>query len=1086
MTNKTRFLLRAMTAALTLPGLVSCFAAETPTTLETTVTWHEKSPFIRPAATTASPAADAAAAAATVFPETAFLTDIPGEWHAAGHTDGNRIGVRPAKDPETGAPLTEFFFDARNLRKRWLHWQKNFPAPLDRAALGGIRFEVFPITPIPASLRLQVGLPLAVKDIGPAWQTTFGQLVPGRWNQVETRAGANRHPHPSGIRILLDISRPDVPQKQEVRFLIRNLLPLDGGALATHPPSVPAAVSTPVSDAWIQQKSPAELLVTDAISATLDIAVERPLQAILQLAPATTIAPAASAASASILASAPVELRPPVTRIEFRHTPPATAPFVPGPHALQLTLVTLATPPPPPLPSTLLLHTTRPLTFTAYDPADFLQKLAAARARLEKLRARADALDAQAIAIAEPRITLETADLFLRRFIPDDWDRQKERAIARTLLRQTETLLDKAARELDERASRIVIEKSIPNPYDSGVPIKTASNGRLRQNGKPILLFGSQMESNQFADNALLPRLGFDSVLIEIPANSYKKNTLLADCLRTARNNHLAVHLLFSTHYIKTLPTNAHVGHVMLPYDILDPRTRPLLARAYEDILPPLASFSNLVSIGTANEPGYTIGQQATNYETAFRRWLATQEAGDITRANARWHTTFPTIDAITLPQLLSTQNAPLPPSARTDATFAARPGNPATRLDWERFRTKIFASHFRFMRDNVRQHLPCTMVWVKKYHSLGYDQIDPEALYDAGATSHNWSSIVNPLHSDYARGIDRDALLGCTEWKLVPGHTPDTIDTANPAAGPLLMFENYARGLTYGIVWKWTRRGWRDAGDHHTWPRYPLATEAIGRASLRLRQLAPVFDRLATLGDGTVALLFDKNSHLAQGEKTYQHDNHTGIESLYWRLNRNSAGVRILHAGRATAADFSTRRLIAAGTANALDPTTMRHLRNWIAEEGGTLWLTAPGTLAADPWGNPHTDPALADLIATATKPGEHALGKGRVVIDPAWTGYESFLTGPYPVNTDDSSPVIRDVECRYVAPAAGEPGYIYILNRTSLPHSIRLRDTATQKTVSIPANATEIWQQRNRTPATDPTLTLAPYEVLLFEIPF
>ncbi|AHF91441.1 hypothetical protein OPIT5_15650 [Opitutaceae bacterium TAV5] len=1078
MTNKIRFFLQVTTTAFT----PLCLAAETPATLETTVTYHTQSPFIRPAASAAENTPGTGAEIATdtgstaaVFPETAFLTDIPGEWHAAGHTDGNRIGVRPAKDPETGAPLTEFFFDSRNLKKRWLHWQKKFPAPLDRAALGGISFEVFPLTPIPASLRLQVGLPLAVKDIGPAYQTTFGQLIPGRWNRIETRAGSNRHPHPSGIRILLDISRPDVPQKQEVRFLVRNLRPLEGGAVITQPPSVPAAVSEPVSAVWIQQTSPAELLITDAVSATLDIAVAHPVQAVLQLAPAATTTPS------PVLASASVELRPPVTRIAFRHAPPATAPFAPGPHALQIVLAAhqngTALPP--------LLLTTRPLTFTAYAPADFLEKLAAARARSEKLRARADALAAQAIAVAEPGITLETADLFLHRFIPDDWNRQKERAIAHTLLRQTETLLDKAARELDERAARIVVEKPVPNPYDPAAPIKTAPNGRLRQNGNPILLFGSQMEPSQFADNALLPRLGFNSVLIEIPASAYKKNTLLTDCLRTAERNRLAVHLLFSTHYMKNLPTSAHAGHVMLPYDILDPRTRPLLASAYEDVLPPLAPFPNLVSVGTANEPGYTIGQQAANYETAFRQWLAVRDNGDIARVNARWHTAFPSIEAVTLPQLLSAKNTPLPPSAGTDATFAARPGNPAARLDWELFRTETLAGHFRFMRDNVRQGLPEGMVWVKKYHRIGYDQIDPEALYDAGATSHNWSSISNPFYSDYARGIDRDAPLGCTEWKLVPGHTPDTLDTADSAAGPLLMFENYARGLSYGIVWKWSRRDWRNAGDHHTYPRYPLATEALGRASLRLQQLAPVFDRLATLGDGPVALLFDKNSHLAQGEKAYQHDEHAGIESLYWRLNRNSGGVRILHAGRATVADFSSRRLIAAGTANALDVTTMRHLYDWVAREGGTLWLTAPGTLASDPWGAPHTDPGFTDLIAAASKPGEHALGKGRVVVDPAWAGYEQFLSGPYPINTDDSSPVIRDVECRYVAPTIGKAGYVYVLNRTSNSRRIQLRDSTTQKIWSIPANATEIWQQRSQSPATDSLSTLAPYEVLLFEIP-
>jgi hypothetical protein len=675
-------------------------------------------------------------------------------------------------------------------------------------------------------------------------------------------------------------------------------------------------------------------------------------------------------------------------------------------------------------------------------------------------------LASRKILTEEPRITLEVADLFLTDFIPGDYYKQKERRIAHTLLDQVSSLLDKAGTGLNQRETHAYREQPIPHKYDPARPIKITNGGRLYQDTPagpaPLLLFGMQ-----FGPPSRVSKLGYNSLLFETNGDYFRPGKRLRNEILDAATHGLAAHLLFSTHYITRIPGSSQASHVMMPYDILAAETRPILAKTYRDVLPPLRNETNLVSLGTANEPGYSVHANATHWEARLRQWLRERYDNRIENLDTRWKTVHANFDEINFRDVLR-----------------ATRSNPAISYDWETFRASTLGTHFRFMREEIGHDVPDRMIWVKKYHPFGFAQIDPAVLFDEGSTIHDWSSILTPFSTDFSRGIDPSAPLSCTEWKLVPGLTSTTLD-APTAPGVLRVFENYARGLSMAVVWKWARRPWRAMGDHYTITRYPTAMDTIGRTGHRLQQLAPVFDRLSTLGDGSVAILYDKVSDLHQGSKIYEHDPVTGIEALYWRLNQNSAGVRILHAGRATPADYTSRRLIAAGTANALDPTTMRNLRNWVTEEGGTLWLTAPGALASDPWGNPHTDPALADLIATATKPGEHALGKGQVVVDPAWTGYESFLTGPYPVNTDDSSPVIHDVECRYVAPAAGEPGYIYILNRTASAHSIQLRDTATQKMWSIPANATEIWQQRNRTPATDSTLTLAPYEVLLFEIP-
>lgn len=1018
--------------------------------LHAEVTYLDESPFIR---------------GERAFPATAYATENPSEWRASGHRDGNRIGVRPAADPETGAPVTEFWFEARNLQKRWLNWQKQFPSELRRQGMTGISLEIYPLTPVPSSLLVEFGLPLPIRDIGPAWRGNVGQLVPGRWNRLELRRGSDRHPFPSGIRLVIDISKPGVPQHEEIRFLVRNLQPLPETALATHPPSTPANPVAPLAAAYIQNDSPAELLWGDPVSLRLDLAVVRRLRARLHL----KIAPPGDAASAlpDLAPSAPVEieLRPPVTRVTLAHRPGTQdAPFE-GSALIDLAITDANAP----AASPPLLRASRPFPVAFFNDTSFDRQLADVRARAATLGQRAATLAAGNILVDEPRITLEVADLFLSSFIPDDYRRQKERGIALTLLRQVSTLLDKADAELSDRATGLVRERPVPYRYDPARPLEIR-NGRLYQGASPVLFFGTQ-ETSAFEAIPRLARLGFNSVKIETHGELFKPGDRLGQAIRTAASENLAAHLLFSTHYIGTLLASGHASHVMLPYDILAPETRPILEQTYRDVLPPLRPLVNLVSVGTANEPGYAIHPGASAYETALRQWLTTRYDNRIGDLNARWRTAYAGWDDITLRDI----------AAATTPTPAA-PINPAIAYDWERFRAYILGTHFRFMRDEVLRALPDRMVWVKKFHTLGFGQFDPEVVFDEGSTILNWSS-TSPLKLDYDRGIYPAAPLSCSEWKLVPGFTPSTLD-ADPRASSLSMFENYARGLSWGIVWKWSRRDWRAMGDHHTFTRYPTAMEEIGRTSHRLQQLAPVFDRLATLGDGTVALLFDKASLLHQG-KNYEDD----FESLYWRLNRGSSGVRILHAGRATPADLASRRLVAAGAANALDTATLRHLHDWVARDGGTLWLTAPGSLALDPWGKPHADSPesrlFLDLLSAASSPGIHKLGNGRVVVDAEWTGYTTFLDGPFAMDVESGAPIVKDVECRFLAADSpnDRPGYFYLLNRTHHPRSIKLRAPGGDPWTP-PASAREIWNAPGSVAVpSGPEIILKPWSVMLLE---
>lgn len=1082
MINSTRFLSLRLLSALLLALLLAatCDAFK----LRTRMEYLPSSPLIKEG---------------RVFPESSLYNGNAAAWRTLGNADGNRLGVRVASDPGGSGAVTEFWFNATNLKRRWLTWEMKFPAAIERNSIGGFAFELYPPTDVPANITFQLGLPLAIKDIGPAYQRSIGAVEAGRWNRIEVVRGSDRHPYAGGIRVVLDISREGVPLEREVRFLVKNftLLPnAAGGRMQTKPLSLPAQTGGAVEAAWVQVDSSTELSSGEPFEMSADVALgsEKALRAQLEVVVQKDGSDTASREVSEVV------LFPPVSRINLSVVPTANAQGVieSGGYSVSMQLLPVAEAGTAAESGTVaevgtaagvgavaevgaagggasaagsaaLLRTERAAQFTWFDSAHWQARLSGARARLDALKDKAAALQQRAILVDEPLITLTVAGLFLDDYLNDDYERQNERRIAHTLLDQVLGLLDRAESELNARAAGQYREQPLPYRYDAAAPLEIR-DGRFYQGDAPVLLFGPQEHSALRA----LPyahALGFNALLLEsdqwvlrTPDKRY-----LAKAVARAADEGLAVFILASTHYLQDMPSGAHASHVMMPYDILSPDTRPRLEQFYKGYLAPLRGLENLVSIGLANEPGYAIGAQAEPYEAALQQWLGKRYSESTQALNTRWGSAYNAFSEITLREV-----------------FRNKGENPAISYDWEVFRAEVLGDHFAFMRDAVISQLPQARTWVKKYHTLGFGQIDPEVLLDQSEDINGWSSNSSPFYTDWARGMDPQVPITITEWKLVPGFTVDTLDAA-PEQSALRIFENYARGVSSGIIWKWDRRAWRAMGDHHTFTRYPTAMDTIGRASLRLQQLAPAFARLGELGDGAVALLFDKASLLHQGGG-YETDPVTGFTALYWQLNRNSGGVRVLHAGRASAEDIAPRKLIAAGTAASLDADLMQILYDWVSA-GGTLWLTAPGALATDPWGKAYAgDVAFAGLVAAAAHSGEHPLGKGRVVVDPHWQGCAAFLDGPSAYVADSNEPLIHAVECRYLPAdkAAGKPGYFYILNREATPQAVQLRDGGGDgQPWAVPASARELWQAAQEPDARigKSAFTLQPYEVLLFE---
>jgi hypothetical protein len=106
--------------------------------------------------------------------------------------------------------------------------------------------------------------------------------------------------------------------------------------------------------------------------------------------------------------------------------------------------------------------------------------------------------------------------------------------------------------------------------------------------------------------------------------------------------------------------------------------------------------------------------------------------------------------------------------------------------------------------------------------------------------------------------------------------------------------------------------------------------------------------------------------------------------------------------------------------------------IEQWVYA-GGTLWLAQPG-LNRDPW-----DVVQSGISSTflnlLSSTGDYVYGSGRIIVDGAWTGYLSFLDGPFPMTAGE---VNMNVECRRASDGANL--YLYLINRSDAPQNVTL----------------------------------------------
>jgi hypothetical protein len=467
-------------------------------------------------------------------------------------------------------------------------------------------------------------------------------------------------------------------------------------------------------------------------------------------------------------------------------------------------------------------------------------------------------------------------------------------------------------------------------------------------------------------------------------------------------------------------------GDPGLPWNVVQPATYRVFGQWYDRMLPPFASYPNLVNLGTCNEPIYGVGPNSKSFQSAFQTW-AKEQYKEIKVANDLWSSRYASFETIDLPSF-----------------FKLRETSKGAAWDWARFQAEVIGKFFGFLTQKINSNLPNVSVSAKLAGGYGFDYLDEqEILFHNGQTVHGTDGD-NPMFLDYLKSLNPALPVFNGEWHVISSEQVGN----DPACLGRLMFQEVAHGIGAGYLWQWKRWEWNSQanGASGSITRYPLGLDGLGRSSIKLRRLMPIMARFANLNGGTIRLLYSKASHLHQ--KTAQNRVIPGVqllvkvppymqtlEKLYTQIFPNTSGVRFIIPETLKTEDLKEVKLLAAGAAEYIQSDALKIIQKWVAE-GGTLWLTSPG-LSWDPWGKVHKGFDV-EFIQIISKPGSHAYKSGKIVVDEKWKGYEAYLDGPKVLGTDEQINV--NVECRVASSEDGQTKYLYLLNMTDQPQTCRL----------------------------------------------
>lgn len=991
-----------------------------------------------------------------IYPE--FLLDMSraADWARIGSTGGHKLTVSEADCPERPGKRGLMFsakIDKKNPKAPgWVAWQAALSPELNLAGVDEIEFEIYPLQKFPFGVVARFGSTKGFGQLPCTWSDVVKGLEPKRWHTVRIPVKKSRLSVDT-LRFDFNARGDAVPHQQELSMIIAaiRLLPAPHPATAVYSSGMKTA--GPVTNGFLINPEPLEMAGGTDLKYSVELTVAREQEALLQV----------ECGGKSF--SRPVLLKAPCTVLDIRLPRPAEL-WEPGNHSLKTTVSTPA--------GEVVAKSAEAMPLSLFSTAAMNEKRMQLNARLSALEQRRKALEEGGTAAAMPGITSTAAELFLGHFIPDDFNRQKKYRIAMSELDDIETMLDGLETEL--AAYEAGKKRELPvTPYDPEREL-TVENGVICQNGQPILLLGPLAGMPAISWSRYATRLGFNSLVVETdmnhwlnfekgsrqairkypdlvrgPAELYTgENAVVADYLERCRANGLAANLLLSSHYCRELPgdlKNARsrsAGHNNFDWNVLAPEAKEAFRRMYGNLVPYLKEKPFLVSLGTANEPGYAVKADSAEFRAGFVAHLK-RKYGSAAALNRAWGSRYQTPDEVALRDAMS----PQAPSA--------------AKVDWAEYLSAEVSLFYGFLRDRLLESLPGKQIWVKLMGDIGYEMLDEEDNIALGQNVAGSDSAWE-FWLDHLRSLFPAYPVTNHEWHFVKG-----AHVSNPDYLAMRMYQGVTRGLQSGNIWRGMRADWESKGHGHveSFSRYPLGLNAIGRTAYRLRMHYPLLLRMQQFGGGRIRICYDKRNHLLLG-KPYIDSIHTA----YDRLRINPEGVRFTYPANAARGELRGLRLIAAGTLRHLPQEAAGALAEWV-KEGGTLWLDGPAE-----WSDySGRKLRLPDAFATALKhAGVSRFGRGAVVTDPAWQGYTDHMTG---VTAWSGGRPNAGVECRALRGEGGKMEYLSVVNLEDKEQTVRFMDGSRPVRIT----GSDVWNDGAPAGGQE-TMSLPPFAIRLFRI--
>ncbi|WP_405846637.1 beta-galactosidase [Streptomyces sp. NBC_01518] len=331
------------------------------------------------------------------------------------------------------------------------------------------------------------------------------------------------------------------------------------------------------------------------------------------------------------------------------------------------------------------------------------------------------------------------------------------------------------------------------------------------------------------------------------------------------------------------------------------------------------------------NEYGcHTNGCYCDTSAAAFRRWLRTKYGDDLDVLNHAWGTTF-------WSQWYYDWDEILPPRAT-----AAGP-NPANLLDWHRFCSDEWLSHYKAERDVIREAAPATPVttnFMGITDALDYWRWAPEV--DVVSEDHYAMSSDPEAEIGIALASDLVRSLAGGPWFLME-HSTGAVNwqPVNRAKLPGELRRNALAHVAHGadgiafFQWRAAKAGaeqWHSAMVPHAGTDSQIWRDVV-RLGADLRALAEV---RGSTGTAQVAIAWDWNARWAlefpaqpNSELRFQ----DLVRSWYAPLWRSGVAVDFVRPD----ADLSAYRLVLAPSLYLVDDEGAANLTGF-AERGGTL----------------------------------------------------------------------------------------------------------------------------------------------------